>query len=328
MNELEILKEKLNQIGIEEFAVIGTNRYRHPKYLESMKAYYNENQISGDFNTEDFNSIIVVLMNYHPGKFVLRNMSIGANEIDYHRVLKTKVEELSEIYNLGKFAGFTDTGPLFDRTLALEAGLGFIGKNGCLINSKLGSFVFIGYIFTDKILPLTEKKEVKNILCDSCTLCVKACPTKALSDERFEPTKCQSHLTQKNILREEEESMIKSFYGCDICQKVCPYNQDKKIGMKEFTKFEDMSYNEIFLLTNKEYKEKFYNRSFFWKSRKVIKRNAILKAINTNNFEIKDLIKMEKDKQNVYLARYIDLFEKKFPKMKEIKMKEVEKAIE
>lgn len=309
-NKFLKLKENLNLLGFEEFGIIPTACYIQPHFIPSMVDYYNENQIKNNFDMSAFNSIIVLLMNYRPENLKSGRMSIGSNEKDYHIVFKEKISELGNMMDLGNFLGYSDTGPLFDRTLALKAGLGFIGKNGCLINPRIGSFFFIGYVLTDlkfeKFIPYKDS-EFKNTLCEHCTRCIEACPTSAIGEGEFRPMRCLSHLTQTKKPDPNLEGKIKTFYGCDICQKVCPYNSDKASGMIEFLSGDDMSYEDLFTLSNKEFKKIYGEKAFFWRGRSIIKRNAIIRAHNLKDESIVKYLEEELKKDNItkeYILKY------------------------
>lgn len=116
--------------------------------------------------------------------------------------------------------------PLLERDLAYRAGLGWIGKNTCLINEKRGSLFFLGEIVTT--LRLEAKFTAAADRCGTCTRCIDACPTGALVEPRkLDARKCISYLTieSKNVPSSELRDLNRDFYyGCDICQTVCPWN--------------------------------------------------------------------------------------------------------
>ncbi|HEX8812780.1 MAG TPA: tRNA epoxyqueuosine(34) reductase QueG, partial [Terracidiphilus sp.] len=118
---------------------------------------------------------------------------------------------------------YVDTGPLLERVYAKYAGVGWIGKNTCILNQKLGSWVFLGVILTsldlEPDLPAPDR-------CGTCTRCIEACPTVALiAPYQLDSNKCISYLTIEKrgaISVEMRESMGRHVFGCDICQDVCP----------------------------------------------------------------------------------------------------------
>lgn len=187
---------------------------------------------------EGAKSVITVLYNYFPEeKLPKKNncqISAYAYGIDYHKVLKDKLHTLlmiikSETGNHNARI-FVDSAPVLDRAWAHKSGLGFIGKNTLLINRKGGSFFFIGHIILDVELDYENEPGEKNF-CGSCTLCIRACPTKALEPFKLDARKCISYLTiehKSDIPKNFKGKFENWVFGCDICQDVCPWNRDVK----------------------------------------------------------------------------------------------------
>jgi epoxyqueuosine reductase len=120
---------------------------------------------------------------------------------------------------------YVDTGPIVERAYAKHAGIGWIGKNTCIINQKLGSWVFLGVILTSLELP-TEAAAADR--CGSCTRCIDACPTQAIvGPGKLDARLCIAYLTieKRGAISEELRApMGHHIFGCDICQDVCPWN--------------------------------------------------------------------------------------------------------
>jgi len=155
---------------------------------------------------------------------------------DYHEVLHEKLQNLANSLR-DRFAEpfetriYADTGPLNERVFAKHAGLGWLGKNTLLLNSKLGSWFFLGVILTSLDVPPTlgAAESPPPDLCGSCTRCIDACPTGALVQPYVMDARlCISYLTielRGRIPEPLREPMGRHVFGCDICQDVCPWNR-------------------------------------------------------------------------------------------------------
>ena len=149
---------------------------------------------------------------------------------DYHDVIRRRLDDLVEA--IRRIAGdfehraYVDTGPIQERVYAQYAGLGWIGKNTCLINREKGSWLFLSAIICD--LPLEPDTRALDH-CGRCTLCIDACPTSALvAPYELDSRRCLSYLTIENkgaIPLEYRAAIGSHAYGCDICQDVCPWNR-------------------------------------------------------------------------------------------------------
>jgi len=184
---------------------------------------------------EGTTSVISLLYNYYTEKTqhdptapVLSKYAYGR---DYHFVMKEKMNLLFDFIKsvIPEAEGriFVDSAPVLDRAWAVRAGLGWIGKNSNLISRQWGSFVFIGEIFLN--LDLEYNQIPENDYCGSCNVCVEACPTGAILDKRtLNAERCISYQTIENkgdIPSEYHPLMSNRFFGCDICQDVCPWNR-------------------------------------------------------------------------------------------------------
>ncbi|OPL07750.1 MAG: hypothetical protein AVO33_03710 [delta proteobacterium ML8_F1] len=200
---------------------------------------------------------------------------------DYHLVLREKLEELLDfvITELGgEGRTFVDVEGLDDRQVAFRSGLGFYGKNTQIISPYLGSNFNIGYLVLS--LELDYQSPVITGDCRDCTRCVEACPTGALpGDYTLTAQKCLSYLTQKKDLSPQEASWLnRCVYGCDICQRVCPYNSISSQSIEHVFTREDFE-----ALSQRQYKKKYGHRDFSFRGVKIIRRNIDLALGNSGS---------------------------------------------
>ena len=171
---------------------------------------------------------IVVALDYG-GKEPSGPVARYARGDDYHDVMDAMLRELHR--RVASDAGremlgkpYVDTGPLLERDLARRAGLGWFGKNTNLINPERGSFFFLGALVLDVELATDEPFEADR--CGTCTRCIEACPTQAITAPReLDARRCISYLTielRDEIPEELREGIGDRIYGCDVCQDVCP----------------------------------------------------------------------------------------------------------
>jgi epoxyqueuosine reductase len=161
---------------------------------------------------------------------------------DYHKVLKKRLRALEERIRearmregLGGFEarGYVDTGPVVERALATAAGVGWTGKNTCLIHPRLGSFGFLAVLLTSLEAQAEEAPLTVPDRCGSCRRCLDACPTGALTAAyQMDAALCISYLTIEHRGAIEPglmEGMGRQVFGCDICQDVCPWNSPRRV---------------------------------------------------------------------------------------------------
>jgi epoxyqueuosine reductase len=152
---------------------------------------------------------------------------------DYHDVLLARLKTLDQRLqrHLGPFPSrcYVDTGPLVERVYARYAGIGWTGKNTCIIDQELGSWLFLGVILTALELPSTSPIMLPEDRCGSCTRCIDACPTGALvAPYQMDASLCIAYLTiekRGSIPEPLRAQMGRQVFGCDICQDVCPWNR-------------------------------------------------------------------------------------------------------
>ena len=180
-------------------------------------------------------SVITLMLNYFPSQqqsALSPKISKYAYGNDYHEVIREKLKELIKLIkaNIGEVngRGFVDSAPVLERSWAQKAGLGWIGKNGNLINKTNGSFFFIATLIVD--LELHYDHDFAKDYCGTCTKCIDACPTDAILENKVvDGSKCISYFTI-----ELKEALIPAnmngkfddwMFGCDVCQDVCPWNR-------------------------------------------------------------------------------------------------------
>jgi epoxyqueuosine reductase len=159
---------------------------------------------------------------------------------DYHDEMLGRLrrveEALHERYQC-QTKCYVDTGPLVERAAAEKAGIGWIGKNACVLNQQLGSWLLLGVVVTSLEVPESEELQIAADRCGSCTRCIDACPTHALLGPReMDASRCIAYLTiekKGSIAEEFREAMGRQVFGCDICQDVCPWNRRAPVAVKE-----------------------------------------------------------------------------------------------
>ncbi len=188
-------------------------------------------------------SVITLLINYFPEKI----QSITAPKIskyaygkDYHDIIREKLNHffflLKEKIGDIKGRGFVDSAPVLERAWAQKSGLGWIGKNGNLINKKQGSFFFIASLITD--INLNADESIAKDYCGTCTKCIDECPTEAiLPNKVVDGSKCISYFTielKDALIPEKMKGKFDNWmFGCDTCQDVCPWNKFSKPNTNE-----------------------------------------------------------------------------------------------
>ena len=219
---------------------------------------------------------------------------------DYHRVLKKRLVALADFLKTlnSKFETRTyasvDSGPTVDRVLAETAGLGFFGKNCNIINPKMGSFFFIASLMTNLDLEPTAVVRMPN--CGDCTKCIDSCPTGALiSPGVLDARKCISYLTIENkgdIPADLRPKIGNHLFGCDECQKCCPFNQRKqKVLINEFKPEAGAGGSldlkmVLSIKTDEEFIKKFAGTPLMRAKRKGLIRNARIVAENSNRLSL------------------------------------------
>ena len=193
-------------------------------------------------------SIITVRMDYLPGNVQHLGADVAWQELeqpqkgvvsvyargrDYHKVLRSRLQKLQErmAQILGPFGHrvFTDSAPVMEAELAVRSGQGWRGKNTLVLQRDAGSFFFLGELFVDLKLPLSQPVSEH---CGSCTACIDVCPTQAIvAPYKLDARRCISYLTIEHagpIPHEFRPLIGNRIYGCDDCQWICPWNKFAK----------------------------------------------------------------------------------------------------
>lgn len=258
-----------------------------------------------------YESIISVGISYlpHPApkkSFAGASVALYAQGLDYHHWFKDKLEKCAQELKLKfpaeSFLCCTDSAPLQERDLAVSGGVGWIGKNTCLITRQDGSLFLIGEILTSLKFSPDQNSEPQppHDFCGTCNLCLEACPTKAFVEPRvLDATKCISYWTieSRKIPPEPLRTQIQDWlFGCDICQTVCPWN--KKILQKflpqpqapdEQALIEDLRW--ILTASGKQIEKRVKGTPLLRAGPFGLRRNALIVAGNLGLRELLPLIK-------------------------------------
>lgn len=221
---------------------------------------------------------------------------------DYHDVIPPRLTEIGAALekHLGRAVlqrGYTDTGPVMERDFAQQAGLGWIGKNTCMISPHSGSYYLLGEMLLD--VEIEPSEPIRADHCGSCRRCIDACPTEAIrTDRTIDAGRCISYLTIENkgpIPSELRSKMGEWVFGCDICQMVCPWNI-------RFSKAEGHSalaprpgnarpaLRDILRLTPQEFNRKFRGSPLLRAKRRGYLRNAAVALGNAHDTDSTPLL--------------------------------------
>lgn len=238
-------------------------------------------------------SVITLLLNYFPEKLQAENIPKVAKYAygeDYHEVMREKLNAFFKILKTGigdiNGRGFVDSAPVLERTWAQKAGLGWIGKNGNLINKKQGSYFFIASLIVDTVLDYDD--EYAKDYCGNCTRCIDDCPTEAiLPDKVIDGSKCISYFTielKDALIPGNMKGKFDNWlFGCDVCQDVCPWNRFSKptneINFSPLPEILNFTKNDWEELTEESFKIIFKDSPLKRSKFEGVKRN--LKFINS-----------------------------------------------
>ncbi len=206
---------------------------------------------------------------------------------------------------------YVDTGPIVERVYAKYAGVGWIGKNTCILNQKLGSWLFLGVILTSLEL---EPDVPAPDRCGSCTRCIDACPTDALiAPHELDSNLCISYLTIEKrgaIPEAMRDGLGQHVFGCDICQDVCPWNRKAPVtNIAEFQPREGLvnpALEWLAEMTAEEFRETFRGSAVRRAKRSGLRRNAVIAMGNSGDERFVSLLKKLVKDEDEWVAEGAD----------------------
>ncbi len=247
----EIQTELINILGLDQVSMIPLGqpvtisfyqKWLSQNYYGSMNYLKEHAEIKNDPRkiNPSFCSVITVTQNYFPleqktSTPLPARVALYAQNDDYHFWLKEKLNKailmLQAKYPDEIFVPYVDSGPILEKDIAYRAGHGWFGKNSCLIHPKKGSLFFVAEILTSLPIELENQIEIAPLpdMCGTCTRCMDICPTGAIIEPKvIKADQCISYLTieSKTVAPIELRPQINDwFFGCDLCQTVCPWNE-------------------------------------------------------------------------------------------------------
>jgi epoxyqueuosine reductase len=316
----ELIKSAATDAGFELCGIAPVGHFpelaRFPEWIASGGAgemkYLESRDEAGELRRASLQSVfpwarsvIVCAINYntgHPYSTQVNKPGHGWisryawSREDYHdsvlrrlREVERKIRQASPLLANSARSGapaietraYVDTGPIVERVYAKYAGVGWLGKNTCLINQTIGSWLFLGVIVTSldlaPDLPASDR-------CGTCTRCIDACPTQAfVAPHQLDSNKCISYLTiekRGSIPEELRTGMGQQVFGCDICQDVCPWNRKAPATDKaEFQPREGLinpALDWLAEISEEEFREKFRKSPIKRTKRNGLRRNALV----------------------------------------------------
>jgi len=313
-----VVKQTAHEAGFELAGIAPVRDFpeqqRFPQWIEAGHAgemkYLEARDDSNRLKRASLNSVapwaksvVVCAINYntaHPYSTQVQDSDRGWisryawSREDYHdavlRRLKNVESTLRGLAPGVETRSYVDTGPIIERIYAKYAGVGWIGKNTCILNQKMGSWLFLGVILTS--LELTPDIPAPD-RCGTCTRCIDACPTDALiAPYQLDSNRCISYLTIEKrgpIPEQMREGMGRHIFGCDICQDVCPWNRKAPCtGAAEFQAREGFVNPALIWLTEitpEEFREQFRGSAIRRTKRAGLRRNAVIAMGNSGDLQ-------------------------------------------
>ncbi len=234
----------------------------------------------------DCRSVIVMGTNYHvphtPKPDAAARVSRYAWGEDYHRVVGRMLVAFEQALRARapgeEFRAYCDTGPLLEKAWAERAGIGWLGKNGCLISQEYGSWIFLSEMLTTAALDADTPHPDR---CGTCERCLHSCPTDAFVAPRvIDARRCIPYLTIEQWKPIPKETSVAPWaFGCDVCQEVCPWNQKAKDSARqEFAPragHDTPDLKSWVTMTGPEYRAKFHDTALSRPGRRGLARNAL-----------------------------------------------------
>jgi len=322
----------LNENGFSDFGFIplkqGQSFNHYQKWIQSNyqgEMNYLEKHLPIKENPQSFykniQSVIVLAIDYlTPELEKLRPTTLPiaryAHGTDYHQwipeSLKPTIEKFQQNFPEEEFLCFTDSKPILERDYAHQAGLGWIGKNTLLIHEKKGSYRFIAEILTS--LKLLSYQPLIPDRCGTCQKCLEACPTQAFPAPKvLDATKCISYWTieSKTIAPSPLDEKMSFYFGCDICQEVCPWNSKPlkpyvdHLLVQQEAQIEELRWT--LKASNKTLQKKFQGTALSRTSAFGHKRNALYfilnKGLQALTKDVEDFLKENQPKELLELAQ-------------------------
>ncbi len=295
-----LVKRRGLELGLDGIGVTSASPPRSfPRFLGWLRLGFHGEMSYMDRHREkradprsllpDAQSVIVGCLNYYqplpePQSTLVGKVARYGLGRDYHKVLTAKLRALLDYLRAligAKVEGHicVDSGPILERDFAVRAGLGWIGKNTCLIDPRKGSYLFLGELLVN--VPLEPDRPFERNHCGKCQRCLIACPTGALvGPYLLDSRRCISYLTielRGSIPRELRPLMGTWIFGCDICQEVCPWNRKAVLTREEQFRPRPWSLMElidIVRLTEDEFRNRFSGSALMRAKRRGLVRNA------------------------------------------------------
>jgi epoxyqueuosine reductase len=302
------IKQRAKQIGFDLVGIAPAKSSNYKEYFRNWLANGNAGEMQYLHQRFDervdpatylpgARSVICVAMNYHvPVDSISSEQGRIAQYAlgdDYHELLKSRLFSLAdwlrELFPDAQTRVAVDTAPVMEKELAARAGIGWMGKNTCIINEQIGSWIFLGEIITTLELPPDEPAIDR---CGTCRRCIDECPTQAITEPyQLDARRCISYLTiehRQEIAAEFHRSIGEWLYGCDICQDVCPWNGKATAtdGPQLQSRFADgrIDLQELLGWQDEDYREKLRGSAMKRVKLPILQRNAkiVLENYNTS----------------------------------------------